>query len=582
MKDLLISVTHFFRDPEAFDGAPAARRSAALRRQGAERSGPGLGAGLRDRRGSLFDCDVARASTSTASAEPPPVQVFATDLDEAAIATAREGFYSDGDIADIPQERLDRFFHREAAGYRVRRELREMVLFAHHNLIKDPPFSHLDLISCRNLLIYLNRAAQERIVETFHFALRPRRLPAARAFGVARRRRTSCSCRSTGPHHFYQSRPDGSRLVLPEPPGIDRAAAAAAGRPAPAGALRAARRCTTGCSRSTRRPRWSSPRTTTSCTCPPRAPVSCRWRAGEPSRDLLKLVRPELRVDLRTALYQSANAARQRRGQERAGAVEGAAGASTSSSARCCATTIRRAASSSSSSPITTAAEMPDAGCGRWSRRPSRSPSSSKRSWRASRRSCGRPIEQYEAQVEEAKASNEEQQATNEELRSSAEELETSKEELQSVNEELTTVNQELKIKIDELRLSNNDFQNLINSTDIATIFLDRSLRVKLTHAARARHVQPAPDRRRPAALGHHQRLRYDGLDERHATGARRAAGHRSRSAGARRPLVSDAYPAVPHRRRSHRRRRPDVSGHHRAPRGRVERCARARSACGC
>ena len=90
-------------------------------------------------------------------------------------------------------------------------------------------------------------------------------------------------------------------------------------------------------------------------------------------------------------------------------------------------------------------------------------------------------VEQYEAQVEEAQASAEEHQAMNEELRSSAEELETSKEELQSVNEELTTVNQELKIKIEELRLSNNDFKNLINSTDIATLFLDRSLQLKLT-----------------------------------------------------------------------------------------------------
>src|SRR5207237_4532691 len=89
-------------------------------------------------------------------------------------------------------------------------------------------------------------------------------------------------------------------------------------------------------------------------------------------------------------------------------------------------------------------------------------------------------VEQYETQVEEAKAANEELQAMNEELRSAAEELETSKEELQSVNEELTTVNQELKSKIEELGMTNNDFQNFINATDIGTIFLDRTLRVKL------------------------------------------------------------------------------------------------------
>ena len=99
--------------------------------------------------------------------------MFATDLDEDAIASAREGFYTESDVADLPEKRLERFFHREGTGYRIRRELRETMLFAHHNVIKDPPFSHLDLISCRNLLIYLNRTAQQRILETFHFALRP-------------------------------------------------------------------------------------------------------------------------------------------------------------------------------------------------------------------------------------------------------------------------------------------------------------------------------------------------------------------------------------------------------------------------
>ncbi len=117
----------------------------------------------------------------------------------------------------------------------------------------------------------------------------------------------------------------------------------------------------------------------------------------------------------------------------------------------------------------------------RWTRRRSRSPCSSRTSCLDVKAQLRTVVEQYEAQVEEAQASAEEHQAMNEELRSSAEELETSKEELQSVNEELTTVNQELKIKIEELRLSNNDFKNLINSTDIATIFLDRSLQLKLT-----------------------------------------------------------------------------------------------------
>ena len=101
----------------------------------------------------------------------PSVQVFATDIDEAAIAVAREGIYTLNDAADVSPERLRRFFTKEGLAYRVRKELREMILFAHHNILKDPPFSHLDLVSCRNLLIYLNRNAQRRVMEVMHFAL---------------------------------------------------------------------------------------------------------------------------------------------------------------------------------------------------------------------------------------------------------------------------------------------------------------------------------------------------------------------------------------------------------------------------
>ena len=107
------------------------------------------------------------------SKEMPPVQIFATDIDQDAIQTAREGLYTLNDAADVSPERLRRFFTVEAGGYRVRRELREMILFANHNVLKDPPFSRLDLVTCRNMLIYLNQAAQNRVMETFHFALNP-------------------------------------------------------------------------------------------------------------------------------------------------------------------------------------------------------------------------------------------------------------------------------------------------------------------------------------------------------------------------------------------------------------------------
>jgi two-component system, chemotaxis family, CheB/CheR fusion protein len=103
----------------------------------------------------------------------PSLQIFASDLDSRALATAREGRYPVTIEAYVSEERLRRFFTREGEYYRVRQEVRDIVLFAVHDLLKDPPFSHVDLISCRNLLIYLDRELQEQVCGTFNYALRP-------------------------------------------------------------------------------------------------------------------------------------------------------------------------------------------------------------------------------------------------------------------------------------------------------------------------------------------------------------------------------------------------------------------------
>src|SRR5205085_8580713 len=105
--------------------------------------------------------------------DAPKIQIFATDIDAQALAHAREGVYTLNDAADLSPERLRRFFTKEGNEFRIRREIREMILFANHNVIKDPPFSHLDLVTCRNVLIYLESSAQERVLETAHFALNP-------------------------------------------------------------------------------------------------------------------------------------------------------------------------------------------------------------------------------------------------------------------------------------------------------------------------------------------------------------------------------------------------------------------------
>ena len=171
LQDLLISVTNFFRDPASF---------AALERTIPEMfKGKAAGDTVRVW---VAGCATGEEAYSIAMllsehartlVGPPQLQVFATDLDKEVIREAREGLYPETIAADVSEERLQHFFIHEQGGYRVRRAVRELVLFAPHDLLKDSPFSRLDLVSCRNLLIYLNREAQSRAFDIFHFALRP-------------------------------------------------------------------------------------------------------------------------------------------------------------------------------------------------------------------------------------------------------------------------------------------------------------------------------------------------------------------------------------------------------------------------
>ena len=481
-------------------------------------------------------------------------------------------------VADVPEKRLERFFHRESNGYRIRRELREMMLFAHHNVIKDPPFSHLDLISCRNLLIYLNRTAQQRILETFHFALRPggylllgpsESPDSAGDLFVAVDRNvhlyeTRMVDHASGPARGAQGQLPRALLRATEPRPIERFAP-----------LDVHHRLLEEYAP----PSLIVTEDHTLVHMSSRAGRYLQMPAGEPSRDVLKLIRPELRVELRTALYQAA---------KNRSSVEVAQPADRDR---------RRRAPSQSHCPAGPPRGRPGPrllpGVVRRPRRrrradarmrhldPTPEPIALQLEEELARvkAQLRTTVEQYESQVEEAQASAEEHQAMNEELRSSAEELETSKEEIQSVNEELTTVNQELKIKIEELRLSNNDFKNLINSTDIATLFLDRSLRLKLT-TPRAQDIFNLlrTDIGRPLS-DITSRL----VDHRLEDDLRLALEHLrpiEREVRRPRPLVPHAHAALSNERRPDRGRRPDVPGHHRPAsrraRGRDERGADA------
>ena len=480
MRELLISVTNFFRDPEAF----AVLKERIVPRLFHHKHGadqlrvwvPGCATGEE-----AYSIAMLLVEHTDGLLEPPAIQVFATDLDERAVAVAREGLYSEAEIADVPEDRLRRFFQREPGGYRVRRDFRELLLFAHHNVIKDPPFSHLDLVSCRNVLIYLNRSIQAQVTETFHFALRP---GGYLFLGTSEQPEGDDLFVTVDKNaHIYESRSPSIRAPLPR---VDRALLATPRLPKLEElAERLVERASPAEVHVRLLEQYAPPSVVVTedhavVHVSEKAARYLRVSAGEPTRDILRLVAAELRADLRRALHQAV--------RQRSSVQIRALPDSTGTAGTHVTLTVRPMLQEGDPARgyfvilfEEADALPPDAPV------PLDLPSAASPDLQLEeevgriRTELRTTVEQYETQVEEVKASNEELQAMNEELWSATEELETSKEELQSVNEELTTVNQELKVKIEELAHSNNDFQNLINSTDIGTIFLDRSMRVKMT-----------------------------------------------------------------------------------------------------
>lgn len=171
LRDLLISVSSFIRDPEAFE-ALGALAGSLFEGKGSEDAVRVWVVGCATGE-EVYSLAMVLAEHAATLHDPPRIQMFATDIDEQGYAWARAGLYSAAAVANVSPDRLRRYFVKEPGGYRIVKALREMVLFAGHNVLHDPPFSRMDLISCRNLFIYLQQEAQERVLETFHFALAP-------------------------------------------------------------------------------------------------------------------------------------------------------------------------------------------------------------------------------------------------------------------------------------------------------------------------------------------------------------------------------------------------------------------------
>jgi two-component system CheB/CheR fusion protein len=476
LDDLLIGVTNFFRDREAFETLEREVIPTIFRDRKPAEEVRAWTAGCATGE-EAFSVAMLLADQAELTPQAPPFQVFASDIDERAIAIARAGLYPTSIVTDVTPARLRQHFTREDNRYQVRKALRDRILFAVHNLLRDPPFSRIDLITCRNLLIYLNRDLQQRVLETFHFALKPGGylflgssesaemvdelfIPVDKKNRIYRAR----AAVRIFPHHRAQPGSPYS-LHLPEPRVL-----AAPGRP-PATPSDVHGRALA---------RFAPPSVIVDADhnvlhMSEGAARYMRLAGGEPTRDVLALVLPELRIDLRSALYQVQHSGVSVDGRQVSMTRDGVP------SVVSIAVRPFRDEDAAQDFLLLTFAEV--------ERNLEQGPSGVhgddvvlsqlEAELQRKKQQLQETIEHAEVSNEELRAANEELQAINEELRSATEELETSKEELQSVNEELITVNYELKLKVEETGKANDDLNNLIASTDIATVFVDSGMRIK-------------------------------------------------------------------------------------------------------
>jgi two-component system CheB/CheR fusion protein len=495
-KDLLIGVTNFFRDPEAFE---------ALERKGVEKL-------LKNKNSSEpLRCWVVGCSTGEEAytlailiAEAMAkldkrlnTQIFASDLDENAIESARKGIYPESIATDVSRERLRRFFIKEQGMFKIKKQIRDMVIFSPQSIVKDPPFSKQDLVSCRNMMIYMVASLQKKIIPLLHYTLNPEGilfLGTAETIGDF----TDLFVPLDAKWKIYQRKESASHKLFDYPTGIaygervESPSADAPKMPEPADLQTLAEKSVLD--------RYA----------PAAVLINDKFEilhfvgrtekylvppTGKPSFSILKMVRAGLKFELTAALHQ---AAREKKVSTRRGIRVQLNG-------DFCIVDL-------SISPLTdkelppgfmlvvfedktsdTVDDKPRKAAPKKDKDKDLKARQLERELQSTREYLQATIEELETSNEELKSTNEELQSVNEELQSANEELETSKEELQSTNEELNTVNSELQNKVHELSMSGDDMKNLLASSDIATIFLDTRLCIKRYTPAAARIIKLIP-----------------------------------------------------------------------------------------
>jgi two-component system CheB/CheR fusion protein len=486
-RDLLIHVTGFFREPAAF----AALRKHVYPRlfEGRKPDNPirvwvpGCSTGEEAYSIAITLLEYLWSHTRNISQAATTIQIFATDISEGALDRARTGIYTEAAVAEISPERLKRFFVRQDGGYQVNKSVRDMCIFARQNLVKDPPFSNLDLVSCRNVLIYLGPILQRRVIPTLHYSLKPGGyLMLGEAEGLG----------GFGDHFaladkkdkIYQKRLTTARLAtyfagsdysprrledvkmgrqLPSPYTVENEVEQLLiNRYVPASVVVNDQMDIVQFQGKTG--------------------AYLEPAAGHPTFNLSKMAREGLLVDLRAAL----SAAKKTKAPVRR---EGVQIGSDDGQREVNLEVLPLLGTASQETyyvvvfhenvPVRSAVGRAGAKGKKPDPVTARENESLKREIGQLKQQLRTLIEDHENTMEEFKSVNEEVLSANEELQSTNEEMETAKEELQSTNEELTTLNEEMQNRNAELSSANNDLLNLLGQVDIPVVMVSNDLRIR-------------------------------------------------------------------------------------------------------
>jgi two-component system CheB/CheR fusion protein len=502
--ELLIGVTNFFRDPAAWETLKTEALPKLLAKRVPEQT----------LRAWVSACSTGEEAYSLAmlfvealdslkphkTAKNFKLQIFATDLDPHAIERARAAIYPQNISADVSPERLSRFFTKEERGYRVSKSIREMVIFAPQNIIMDPPFTKLDLLTCRNLLIYLTPELQKKLLPLFHYSLKPDGIlflgtsetiggfddlfaPVDEKMRLYRRLETGRPGHAVNfPTAFSKARPSAfAKLIKPSVNIQSLADSLLLQTYSPAAVM----------TNENGDILYISGRTG----------KYIEAAAGKANWNIFVMAREGLRSELSSAFQKArrqketvtlkdvlidTNGGMQRinvtiQPIQEAGELRGM---------------VMIVFNDIAEPPIGKLSVKPAHGRGAAAKNTAELQQQldhTRMEVQNFREKMQTSQEEMQSTNEEMQSTNEEMQSTNEELQSTNEELTTSKEEMQSMNEELQTVNNELQAKLDELSHVNNDMKNLLDSTNIATLFLDNNLRVRRFTAQTSKITQLVP-----------------------------------------------------------------------------------------